>query len=326
MTLAGAVVGTLADGTQGASQAATSAYAGVTNNYLSHPENEARKKAAIACDGGNQAACQERDEWNALDEKRDNELRAACYANGASDACLTKYAEMLVAYESYKGRIDKNYAENLKAGRGKYSATEERESFKKVLNVPRYDPEGIVLIAGVGIAIASPLVPIALSTLIDSCLMAPAACNSIGIEIATLAAGNALPNGVGVPPVGNIGKAAKAASNIDDAARIGSAAANTERSVNPNKLEHIFGNALHNLDDLVKASEGSQANAFTAVQDAANAALREGRLTVGLNGVLPGGQAGAVLNINGVNVQLVGGRVVNGEVQIGSFSRRFLNE
>lgn len=102
--------------------------------------------------------------------------------------------------------------------------------------------------------------------------------------------------------------------------------ANTARVVNPNKLEHIFGNTSHNLDALVTASGGSQANAFNAVQDAANAALREGRLTVGPNGVLPGGQAGAILNVNGVNVQLVGGRVINGEAQIGSFSRRFLNE
>jgi RHS repeat-associated protein len=97
-------------------------------------------------------------------------------------------------------------------------------------------------------------------------------------------------------------------------------------AVNANKLNHVFGSASHRLDDLVRASGGSHEAAYQAVQQAANQALREGRLIAGANGILPGGRSGAVLSVNGVNIQLVGGRVVNGEVQLGSFSRRFLRE
>lgn len=64
---------------------------------------------------------------------------------------------------------------------------------------------------------------------------------------------------------------------------------------------------------------GSAEAAYGAVQNAANAALRSGLLRPGVNGVLPGAGAGAVLNVNGVNVQLIGGRVIDGVVQIGSF-------
>ena len=54
---------------------------------------------------------------------------------------------------------------------------------------------------------------------------------------------------------------------------------------------------------------------------AANQALKDGLLSPGANGVLPGAGAGAgaILNVNGVNVQMIGGRVIDGEVHIGSF-------
>lgn len=92
-----------------------------------------------------------------------------------------------------------------------------------------------------------------------------------------------------------------------------------------NKFNHVFGKAEHKLDPLVQAS-GSEARAYDAVQRAANQALKDGRLKPDSNGILPGGSAGEVLNVNGVNVQLVGGRVVEGEVRIGSFSRKLLND
>jgi hypothetical protein len=47
--------------------------------------------------------------------------------------------------------------------------------------------------------------------------------------------------------------------------------------------------------------------------------LAEGRLIAGPNGILPGNGLGAVLNVNGVNVQLIGGRIMNGVVELGSF-------
>lgn len=85
-----------------------------------------------------------------------------------------------------------------------------------------------------------------------------------------------------------------------------------------NKVNHIFRDGK-NLQGLVRASGGSAEAAYGAVQNAANVALRSGLLRPGANGVLPGAGAGAVLNVNGVNVQLIGGRVIDGVVQIGSF-------
>jgi len=93
-----------------------------------------------------------------------------------------------------------------------------------------------------------------------------------------------------------------------------------------NRIRHIFGNRAHRLEPLLAAFNGSRENAFDAVQQAANQALRDGRLVAGPNGVLPGGRVGAILDVSGVQVQLVGGRVMNGEVQIGSFSRKYLRD
>jgi RHS repeat-associated protein len=86
------------------------------------------------------------------------------------------------------------------------------------------------------------------------------------------------------------------------------------------RLSHIFGKSDHNLDTLVEQF-GSQREAFDAVQHAANQALRNGTLTVGNNGVLPTGNDGNIINVNGTAVRLIGGRVVDGQVEISSFSR-----
>ncbi len=96
------------------------------------------------------------------------------------------------------------------------------------------------------------------------------------------------------------------------------AAKGAARAVDPNKLNHIF-RPGHNLGGLVKASGGSPEGAFNAVQQAANQALKDGLLSPGANGVLPGAGAGATLNVNGVSVQMIGGRVMDGVVHIGTF-------
>jgi hypothetical protein len=92
------------------------------------------------------------------------------------------------------------------------------------------------------------------------------------------------------------------------------------RAIDPNRLNHIFRKAEHALNDLVRASAGRE-QAFTRIQEAANAALREGRLTVGANGILPRGNAGNIIDVGGTQVRLIGGRVVDGAVEISSASR-----
>ncbi|MEE9336421.1 MAG: RHS repeat-associated core domain-containing protein, partial [Granulosicoccaceae bacterium] len=86
-----------------------------------------------------------------------------------------------------------------------------------------------------------------------------------------------------------------------------------------NQIAHVFPRAEKGLEGLVRASSGSELSALRAVQSTANKALSEGLLVAGNNGVLPGKGLGIVLEVNGVNVQLIGGRVVNGVVELGSF-------
>ncbi|MGE4359288.1 MAG: hypothetical protein AB7D30_05545, partial [Lysobacteraceae bacterium] len=92
------------------------------------------------------------------------------------------------------------------------------------------------------------------------------------------------------------------------------------------KISHLFDNPKHKLDALVEVSGGSRERAFAGLQNAANNALAEGVLKPGPNGILPGGQSGAILNVNGIDVQLVGGRVNGTIVEIGSASRQFLKD
>jgi RHS repeat-associated protein len=89
------------------------------------------------------------------------------------------------------------------------------------------------------------------------------------------------------------------------------------------KLTHIFGKAEHALDGFVKAQGGRQ-QAFQAIHNAANQALKEGKLVVGPNGILPSGNAGNIIEVGGTQIRLIGGRVIDGVVEIGSASRKGL--
>ncbi len=88
-----------------------------------------------------------------------------------------------------------------------------------------------------------------------------------------------------------------------------------------NRFHHIFDKPEHNLGGLVE-KYGSQENAFNAVQNAANQALKEGKLTPDSKGILPSGDAGNIINVGGMNVRLIGDRVQDSQVIISSFSRK----
>lgn len=84
------------------------------------------------------------------------------------------------------------------------------------------------------------------------------------------------------------------------------------------KLLHIFGNSKHALGPLVTKFGGNEAAAYAAVNAAANAAYTRGLITAGPRGILP--NAGAVIDVDGTLIQLSGGRIIDGQVHIGSFS------
>jgi RHS repeat-associated protein len=89
------------------------------------------------------------------------------------------------------------------------------------------------------------------------------------------------------------------------------------------RLHHIFGKAEHALDPLVKKF-GSQEKALEAIQNAANKALKDNKLNIGNNGILPTGNNGNIIKVGGMDVRLIGGRVSNGNVTISSVSRKGL--
>ena len=111
-------------------------------------------------------------------------------------------------------------------------------------------------------------------------------------------------------------RAWKAARATEQAANAARGAAATAKELN--QIAHVFPFAAKNMGGLIRAS-GSELNALRGIQAAANQALAEGRLVAGANGILPGNGLGAVLNVNGVNVQLIGGRIINGVVELASF-------
>ncbi len=79
------------------------------------------------------------------------------------------------------------------------------------------------------------------------------------------------------------------------------------RKVDPNKMSHIFGQAKHNLDGLVKAF-GSSEKAFRALEKATQAAVKN----QGIKGVFE-----TTVKVGGESVT-VRGNVVDGVVKIGT--------
>jgi Possible hemagglutinin (DUF637) len=145
--LMSALAGVIATGDGSNAQAVNTAAAmganAAENNYLSHVENESRLVAARACEAGDAKACNTRDAWDELDKKRDAQLRAACYADGASAECSARYADMKVALDSYAGKTTASINKDLAIGLDRYTASSEKESFKNLLNVPHYDAKAI---------------------------------------------------------------------------------------------------------------------------------------------------------------------------------------
>ena len=120
-------------------------------------------------------------------------------------------------------------------------------------------------------------------------------------------------------PVGRVFKIVGKSIKFIRATRIAKAA----NIAKANRFNHIFGKAEHVLGSLVKRF-GSQEKAYVAVQKAANRALKKGNLTPNAKGVLPSGDAGNIINVGGMNVRLIGGRVVDGKIVLSSFSRKGL--
>jgi RHS repeat-associated protein len=98
-----------------------------------------------------------------------------------------------------------------------------------------------------------------------------------------------------------------ASGPVEVAAQTARTINNVPSVVDPNRLNHVFGQARHNLEPLV-VRYGSQHGAFEAISNATQAAVRDQRLT---------GVFQIAVSVGGVNVT-VRGAVVDGSVRIGT--------
>ena len=99
--LAAAVQDSEGDGSQ-LSVGANVAKASTQYNYLNHKENEERWEAKQGCDGGNEGDCARVDELDALDKKRDQELKDACRENSVGANCAANIAAAEAAVDSLR--------------------------------------------------------------------------------------------------------------------------------------------------------------------------------------------------------------------------------
>ena len=107
-------------------------------------------------------------------------------------------------------------------------------------------------------------------------------------------------------------QAARVATSASDEVARGAGAAGeaVAKKIDPNKLHHIFGQAKHNLDDVVTAA-GSEEKAFLVLEDAIQAII-DSKKTTGL--------FKETVEVFGVEVTIQG-KVVNGIARIGTAYR-----
>lgn len=96
--LASTAIGSAVGGTAGAASALNE----VTNNYLSHAENLARLQARKGCEKGDDKACGQAKQLDALDQQRDTQFHAACDgALSTSAGCANATRELYTQLGSY---------------------------------------------------------------------------------------------------------------------------------------------------------------------------------------------------------------------------------
>ena len=90
---------------------------------------------------------------------------------------------------------------------------------------------------------------------------------------------------------------------------IGKVAEGTGKTIDPNKLNHIFGKEAHNLDTLLSKFGRDQVKAYNALKKATQQYASSNKITGTFKDI--------VVNVNGVDVT-VRGTVINGQVKIGT--------
>jgi hypothetical protein len=113
---------------------------------------------------------------------------------------------------------------------------------------------------------------------------------------------------IAVAAVGVVGAAYGLAEGIGAVAGAGAARGGAAKGIDPNKLNHIFGDPAHNLGPVVEHF-GSQEVAFHALKSTTEAALKSQGLAEGTFRI--------VVDLAGAQVS-VRGAVVNGAVRIGT--------
>jgi hypothetical protein len=260
MTLVGAATGAVGGGTQGAASGANQAFEGVTNNYLTHQQVEQKnQELAEAKTEEERQAVEEK--WETVSDQQDLfALQAITNAKNCvgMEECAFAQAQ-LEAIQQEINRDARIGGETPGISAWWPQAGAALREVEQRYSSAECDASTACTAARIAGTLAAGAVVGATAitgarALATFCLTQPAVCNSVGINIAEIAAGDALPVGLGVAATATV---AKNADKIADATAKTAKLANYEHIVSqvPGKIittadalnPGILGNSVNSL-------------------------------------------------------------------------------
>jgi len=279
-------------------------------NYLNHQENEERWDAKQGCDGGNEGDCAKVDELDALDKKRDQDLKDACRENSAGANCAANIAAAEAAVDSLrKEKHSEEATDQYRQAaedpelRDYTLAKELRDTRNLIDSTPHTTPEAKALVHG--------LVGVMVEFSPAGGLMALADAEDPFDYV--IAAVESVPAGKGVSVLIKEAKALYQAGKVDEAARIVSEVASANKAIGftPDAAETAVtgmrnggGHAIRQLEGNIIPNNGSLQSRVDSFKDVALPIFEN--LIHASDWRIGGTQGRAFLgNVNGENIVIV---------------------
>lgn len=279
-------------------------------NYLNHQENEERWDAKQGCDGGNEGDCAKVDELDALDKKRDQDLKDACRENSAGANCAANIAAAEAAVDSLrKEKHSEEATDQYRQAaedpelRDYTLAKELRDTRNLIDSTPHTTPEAKALVHG--------LVGVMVEFSPAGGLMALADAEDPFDYV--IAAVESVPAGKGVSVLIKEAKALYQAGKVDEAARIVSEVASANKAIGftPDAAETAVtgmrnggGHAIRHLEGNIIPNNGSLQSRVDSFKDVALPILEN---PIHSSDWRIGGTQGRAFlgNVNGENIVIV---------------------
>ena len=234
MTLTGTAVGAIVGGTNGAAMGATAAYLGTTNNYLTHEQKNARDKALAQCK--TESECQRiREAYQELSDRQDQiaaqAIEAARNCVGMVECAYAQSQLEAIGKEIFDAKTPDGEISQEMRVRWAMSGAALQEVEARYNSAECDLSTACANARTAGTLAAGGMVAGSAYKLISLCLTQPVTCNSIGINLAELAAGDALPVGLGITAATT---AVKTADKITEAASAAKGEVNVVKGALPN--------------------------------------------------------------------------------------------